>query len=183
MVKFSGWDGRNLDSSDHISHMMYVNDNQSCPSSHPVRLPQITILMYFPAGNTNGCYLSSDRSNGFNTGPGATLHADWFGGWHEGAMNLWIDACMKFDETGAERVVIIGSDSPSFRQRKWQEILKIVIECKRGLLIDVRWIGVEQPLPRDELPKRMKMLWVVPKSLRPSPSSLSSHLCPIQVCG
>ncbi len=104
------WDGKNLDSSDHISHMAYVNDNQSCPGSHPVRLPQISILMYFPAGNTSGWYLSSDRSNGFNTGPGATLHADWFGGWHDDAMDLWITGCMararncSYGQTGTPRM-------------------------------------------------------------------------------
>jgi hypothetical protein len=104
------WDGRNLDSSNHMSHMAFVSDNESCPSSHPVRLPQITILMYFPAGNTSGWYLSSDRSNGFNTGPGATLHADWFGGWNENAMNLWIDGCIRasrncsYGQTGTSRM-------------------------------------------------------------------------------
>ncbi len=104
------WDGRNLDSADHSSHMAYVNDNQSCPGSHPVRLPQISILMYFPPGNTNGWYLSSDKSNGFNTGPGATLHADWFGGWHDDAMNLWINGCMtrarncSYGQTGTNRM-------------------------------------------------------------------------------
>jgi hypothetical protein len=104
------WDGKNLDSSDHMSHMAYVNDNQSCPASHPVRLPQITILLYFPAGNTDGWYVSSDRANGFNTGPGATLHADWFGGWNEPAMNLWIDGCIRasrncsYGQTGTSRM-------------------------------------------------------------------------------
>ena len=104
------WDGRNLDSSDHISHMYFANDNQDCPSSHPVRLPQITILLYFPAGNTSGWYLSSDRSGGFNTGPGATLHADWFGGWNDDAMDLWIDGCIRasrncsYGQTGTNRM-------------------------------------------------------------------------------
>ncbi len=104
------WDGKNLDSADHISHVIYVNDNQSCPSHHPVRLPQITILMYFPPGNTSGWYLSSDRTGSFNTGPGATLHADWFGGWHPDALDLWIDGCMKrarncsYGQTGTSRM-------------------------------------------------------------------------------
>ena len=104
------WDGRNLDSSDHISHMYFANDNQQCPSSHPVRLPQITILLYFPPGNTSGWYLSSDRSGGFNTGPGATLHADWFGGWNDDAMDLWINGCIRasrncsYGQTGTSRM-------------------------------------------------------------------------------
>lgn len=104
------WDGKNLDSADHISHLVYINDNQSCPGSHPVRLPQITILMYFPAGNTSGWHLSSDKSGGFNTGPGATLHADWFGGWHPEALDLWMNGCMvrarncSFGQTGTNRM-------------------------------------------------------------------------------
>ncbi len=103
------WDGQNLDSSDHISHMAFTSDHQSCPASHPVRLPQITILLYFPPGDSSSWYLSSDRSGGFNTGPGATLHADWFGGWNDEAMNLWIDGCIRasrncsYGQTGTAR--------------------------------------------------------------------------------
>jgi hypothetical protein len=90
------WDGKNLDSSDHLSHMAsWVDPVDPCPASHPVRLPQITILAYFPPGDTSGWHLSSDRSGGFNTGPGATLHADWFGGWNEDALNTWINGCMR----------------------------------------------------------------------------------------
>ena len=103
------WDGKNLDSADHMSHMAYADSAQPCPSSHPVRLPQITILAYYPPGNTSGWYLSSDRSNGFNSGPGATLHGDWFGGWNDAAMNLWVDGCIRasrncsFGQTGTSR--------------------------------------------------------------------------------
>jgi hypothetical protein len=34
------WDGKNLDSPDHKSHMAYPTGN-NCPSTHPVRVPQI----------------------------------------------------------------------------------------------------------------------------------------------
>ena len=90
------WDGRNLSSADKRSHVRWVAEESNCPSSHPVRMPQITILAYFPAGaDTSGWYLSSDRSGGFNTGPGATLHADWFGAWNDEALNLWMNGCMR----------------------------------------------------------------------------------------
>lgn len=89
------WDGKNLTSSDFSSHMKQISESSSCPSSHPVRLPQLTYLLYFPPGDSGSWYLSSDRSGGFNTGPGATLHADWMGAWHEGTMDLWLDACVK----------------------------------------------------------------------------------------
>ncbi len=104
------WDGRNMDSADHRSHMALVSPHKPCPSTHPVRLPQISILLYFPGQpSSKGWHLSSDRSGGFNTGPGATLHADWWGGWNDQAMDLWTNGCMKaarncsFGQTGTDR--------------------------------------------------------------------------------
>jgi hypothetical protein len=104
------WDGRNLDSADHRSHMALVSPHAACPSTHPVRLPQISILMYFPGDQySKDWHLSSDRTGGFNTGAGATLHADWWGGWNDEAMDLWTDGCMKaarncsFGQTGTDR--------------------------------------------------------------------------------
>jgi len=40
------WDGKNLDSPDHKSHMAYgqgsgANGGGACPSSHPVKVPQV----------------------------------------------------------------------------------------------------------------------------------------------
>jgi hypothetical protein len=104
------WDGKNLDSADHLSHVTYTHETQSCPSSHPVRLPQISILLYFPGtGSVDGWSLSSDMTSGFNSGPGATLHADWFGGWNNEAMKLWTDGCVRaardcsYGQTGTNR--------------------------------------------------------------------------------
>lgn len=104
------WDGVNLDSTDHLGHMAYVDENHSCPASHPVRLPQISILLYFPGTESiDGWHLSSDLRSGFNTGPGATLHADWWGGWNDEAIELWTDGCMRrarncsFGQTATDR--------------------------------------------------------------------------------
>ncbi len=90
------WDGVNLDSDDHLSHLTYIDETQECPAQYPVRLPQISILLYFPGTDSiDGWHLSSDRAGGFNTGPGATLHADWWGGWNDEAMDLWTSGCMQ----------------------------------------------------------------------------------------
>ena len=101
------WDGQNLDSPDHQSHVISINESKPCPASHPVRLPQISILLYFPgADSVDGWYLSSDQTPGFNSGPGATLHADWWGGWNDDAIELWTQGCMQaarncsFGQTG-----------------------------------------------------------------------------------
>jgi hypothetical protein len=104
------WDGQNLDAPDHKSHMLNINESKPCPASHPVRLPQISILLYFPGtGSVDGWHLSSDLTSGFNSGPGATLHADWWGGWNDDAINLWTSGCMQaarncsFGQTGTPR--------------------------------------------------------------------------------
>jgi len=52
----SCWDGKNIDSPDHRSHMAYspggrVLANADCPSTHPVRVPQ---LMYEIQWDTSG---------------------------------------------------------------------------------------------------------------------------------
>ncbi len=101
------WDGRNLSSPDHVSHMTRVPEERNCPASHPVRLPQISILLYFPGtSSVAGWHLSSDAERGAGTGPGASLHADWWGGWNDRAMDLWTDGCIRrarncsFGQTG-----------------------------------------------------------------------------------
>ncbi len=104
------WDGVNLDADDHRSHMRLVSISSPCPSSHPVRLPQISVLLYYPGqGSVDGWYLSSDRHGGHSALPGTNLHADWWGGWHDNTMDRWIDGCMKaarncsLGQTGTDR--------------------------------------------------------------------------------
>jgi hypothetical protein len=104
------WDGVNLASPDFTSHLTYVNDNEDCPSSHPRRLPKISILVYWPGvDSVDGWHLSSDVTGGFNAPPGGTLHADWWGGWNDETMDLWIEGCMQaarncsYGQTGTAR--------------------------------------------------------------------------------
>ena len=104
------WDGVNLTSPDFVSHLTYVNDNESCPGSHPRRLPKISILIYWPGvDSVDGWHLSSDRTGGFNAPPGGTLHADWWGAWNDETMDLWIEGCMQasrncsYGQTGTAR--------------------------------------------------------------------------------
>lgn len=107
------WDGVNLDSADHMSHVAFaLDDLGSCPASHPKPIPQISILLYWQGtGSVDGWHLSSDNYNGFNAAPGSTLHADWFGGWNEQAMNTWMTSCIKAvrncsgGQTGTDRVL------------------------------------------------------------------------------
>ena len=87
------WDGQNLDSPDHKSHMAYANNG--CPTTHPVILPEISLHFRFPvnsASGTAGWRLSSDMYDASLRG-GYSLHADWFDGWDPDVMQRWVNNC------------------------------------------------------------------------------------------
>ena len=99
----SCWDGVNLDSPDHRSHMVYNfppgpegNQNGACPPSHPVVVPQITVKMVYPivqGDNTANWRLTSDTYS--DTLPaGYSLHADWFNAWDPAIMQTWVTDCL-----------------------------------------------------------------------------------------
>ncbi len=87
------WDGNNLDSPDHKSHMAYADNG--CPASHPVIFPEISYHFRFPvhsANGTAGWRLSSDMYDPSAKG-GYSLHADWFNGWDQAVMQRWVQNC------------------------------------------------------------------------------------------
>lgn len=101
------WDGKNLDSPDHKSHMAYACGNNckdatgkiapsanSCPASHPVAIPSIAINADFYGLDPNAKYrLASDNYS--TTYPGGySLHADWMNGWDEGTINRVVKNCL-----------------------------------------------------------------------------------------
>ena len=101
------WDGKNLDSPDHKSHMAYAcGDNckdatgkiapsaNSCPASHPVAIPSIAINADFYGLDPNAKYrLASDNYSTTYAG-GYSLHADWMNGWDEGTINRVVKNCL-----------------------------------------------------------------------------------------
>lgn len=88
----SCWDGKNLDSPDHKAHMAYSN-TASCPASHPVRIPDITINVHYNVNGTSKLRLSSDNYVG---GPGGySGHADWMNGWDQNLLSAVVNNCLK----------------------------------------------------------------------------------------
>lgn len=88
------WDGVNLDSPDHKSHMAYAN-GRGCPSSHPVPLPEITFNIIYPVTEANSPLrwrLSSDNYSSTLPG-GYSAHADWFNGWRPDIVDAFVRNC------------------------------------------------------------------------------------------
>lgn len=87
------WDGVNLDSPDHKSHMTYGN-GQRCPATHPVALPEISFLVLWPvpaSGSTAGWRLSSDTY----AGPaGYSAHGDFIAGWNPAIVDRFTRNCI-----------------------------------------------------------------------------------------
>lgn len=91
------WDGVNLDSPDHRSHLSFASYGNwgypKCPSTHPYVIPQFTLMSWYthlgPADLATW-YLSSDRMPGKPVLPnGSTYHSDWFGAWDDDIMDVW----------------------------------------------------------------------------------------------
>jgi len=92
------WDGVNLDSANHKTHVVYPSGyfHGTCPSSHPKVLTEISVLFQWNLSNesTAGWKLSSDMMAGPNTPPGSTAHGDYMVGWNRSVINSWNQNCL-----------------------------------------------------------------------------------------
>lgn len=88
------WDGKNLDSADHASHMAYAQGG--CPTSHPIAIPAITfnVLYAQPSGGTAGYRLASDMYSTALPG-GLSAHGDWWNGWDPAIAETFVERCVQ----------------------------------------------------------------------------------------
>lgn len=107
----SCWDGVNLDSDDHKSHLAYPSNSSGsangtvCPANHPV--PIIRVSFHYAFGvkpdvydpstqSSRGWRLASDMYDVSTQTPGGmSLHADWFNAWNPEALQMVLDGCIK----------------------------------------------------------------------------------------
>lgn len=77
----SCWNGKDVNSTDHKSHMAYPFDinGGACPSSHPVRTPTLLYETFWNVASFKGQSGEYFLSNGDPTGFG--MHADFIMGW------------------------------------------------------------------------------------------------------
>lgn len=87
------WDGVNLDSADHKSHMAYSAAG-ACPSSHPVVVPALQFKLRYATRGGTDFTLSS--------GPGYTAHGDFFNAWEPAVLENRLECLRTLNKCGPE---------------------------------------------------------------------------------
>jgi hypothetical protein len=110
------WNGIDLDSPNHQSHMAYPNWDFSqgstgrCPKTHPKLIPEIGLNFNFPVTfphQTTSWRLSSDNYSSAFPG-GYSLHSDWVNGWDETFLTGIIKNCLQADKDAHAHLLCDG---------------------------------------------------------------------------
>lgn len=103
----SCWNGSNLDSADHASHMAYPiasGNAVTCPSTHPYPIVRVSFHFAYPlfpgqldpvTRTSKGFRLASDLYTVSGNNGGLSLHGVWFNGWHPEAMDMLLKGCVR----------------------------------------------------------------------------------------
>lgn len=97
------WDGKNLDSPDHRSHMSDTVSDAStdwvnrCPDSHPYVVTEFIMTVEWTIGAEDDMSLfklASDHMLPAGAPRGSSMHADWIGAWEDTILERWHAACI-----------------------------------------------------------------------------------------
>jgi Domain of unknown function (DUF1996) len=80
------WDGDNLDSPDHVTHVAR-SEGGACPDSHPNAVPQLLLTITYPVTGTG-----HDLS--LASGSVLTGHADFLNAWDEDKLRTEVTSCI-----------------------------------------------------------------------------------------
>jgi hypothetical protein len=89
------WDGKNLDSPDHKSHMAETTGS-GCPATHPVALPHISYEWYYDLAKVDIKRMAKWRLSSDNyVGPaGYSAHGDYWMAWDAATMKQIVVGCL-----------------------------------------------------------------------------------------
>jgi Domain of unknown function (DUF1996) len=80
-----------LDSADHRAHMarsvLQSDGTRSCPDTHPILVPTLTLNATFPLPNPSGRVTLS-------SGAASTMHADFWNTWDQAAQVELVEKCL-----------------------------------------------------------------------------------------
>lgn len=76
------WDGERLDSPDHTSHLAY-SSRAVCPRSHPVGVPALSLVIYYPVSGRGKAELAS--------GGQLSGHADFVNAWNQATLTRLVN--------------------------------------------------------------------------------------------
>jgi hypothetical protein len=80
------WNGKDLDSPDHKTHLAYHNRNGTCPAGYPVPLPRLRMNVHYPTTGGPGVALAS--------GGQYSGHADFFNVWNARELRRLVRQCI-----------------------------------------------------------------------------------------
>ncbi|KAB8230286.1 DUF1996 domain-containing protein [Aspergillus alliaceus] len=143
----SCWDGKNLDSPDHQSHMAYpvsgTYDNGICPDTHPVHLVSLFFEVIWQtnlfAADWHGNIQPFVLANGDPTGFG--MHGDFVNGWDIDVLQTAIDQCT--NDSGRLEDCVTSDNKPVFDFFTNEECQA----CKLPTLVDEQIDGTLDQLP------------------------------------
>jgi hypothetical protein len=80
------WNGKNLDSPDHKSHLAYHGKNGVCPAGYPVPIPRVRVNVHYRSTGGPGVALAS--------GGQYSGHADFFNAWVPAELRRLVKTCI-----------------------------------------------------------------------------------------
>jgi hypothetical protein len=86
------WDGEHLGSADHVSHLAALGADGSCPDTHPVLLPEITLELRYPSDGAGGPLTLA-------SGPVTGGHGDVLLAWDEAHLASEIATCLRHNRS------------------------------------------------------------------------------------
>jgi hypothetical protein len=94
------WDGKHLDSPNHRDHVAYPSYGGwgylRCDAAHPYVMPRFQMSVFYTIAKGDDLklwHLSSDEMMP-GIAAGTTFHADYFEGWDNKVMAMWMDNCI-----------------------------------------------------------------------------------------